>query len=57
MATKSIYKNITIKSKPLAEKLISALENAERESGKEIIFFKRHHTATTEEIKNILECK
>ena len=36
MATKSITKNVVIRSKPLARNFVRALENAEGKSSKEI---------------------
>lgn len=36
MATKSIYKNVNLKSKVLTKGLVEALEHAEEKKGKEV---------------------
>ena len=43
MATKSITKNVVIRSKPLARNFVRALENAEGKSSKNVVVDKTVH--------------
>lgn len=43
MATKSITKNVVIRSKPLARNFVRALENAEGKSSKTVVVDKTVH--------------
>ncbi|MFR1823121.1 MAG: hypothetical protein ACLSXJ_07115 [Clostridium saudiense] len=51
MATKSIYKNVNIKSKDLTKGLINALEYGMGKKAKEVIFTKAVEEVKGEDIK------
>lgn len=51
MATKSIYKNVNIKSKDLTKGLINALEYGMGKKAKEVIFTKSVEEVKGEDIK------
>ncbi|MCL2355585.1 MAG: hypothetical protein FWC70_00320 [Defluviitaleaceae bacterium] len=51
MATKSMIKSVNIKNKRLAEGLVSALENAEKKSSKEVVLQRRLDEVKGENIK------
>lgn len=53
MATKSIYKDITIKSKPLARNFISALENAKNKKSKQVTLRKKYTKLDKSRIKDM----
>ena len=53
MATKSIYKAIRVKDPSLCRRLVSALENAKSDRGKEVIFSKRVTTVKGEDINKM----
>lgn len=53
MATRSIYKNVSIKDGKLGKKLISALENAQKFQGKEVTYSKKHKEIRKDQIKDI----
>lgn len=51
MATKSIYKNVNIKSKDLTKGLLNALEHGMGKKAKEVIFTKAVEEVKGEDIK------
>lgn len=53
MATKSIYKNVTVTDKSFGRALISALESAEKKKTKKVDIKKPFSEATKEQIKEI----
>lgn len=53
MATRSIYKNVSIKDGKLGKKLILALENAQKFQGKEVTYSKKHKEIRKDQIKDI----
>lgn len=53
MATKSILKNVDIKSKVLGRSLIIALENAEGKSSKEVTLSRTYKDIRGDKIKEI----
>lgn len=54
MATKSITKNVVMRTKPLARNFVHALENAEGKSSKEVVVDKTVHEIKGETLrKNI----
>ena len=55
MATKSIYKDVRIKDPSLCRRFVSALENAESDRGKEVVFSKRVTTVKGEDIKKMFK--
>lgn len=56
MATKSIYKDVRIKDPALCRRLVSALENAKSDKGKEVVFSKRVTTVKGEDINKMFSC-
>lgn len=56
MATKSIYKDVRIKDPSLCRRLVSALENAKSDKGKEVVFSKRVTTVKGEDINKMFSC-
>ena len=52
MATKSIYKNVTIKRKNLCQDLVSALEQAKEKPAKQVQVSKRVEEVKKEQIKS-----
>ena len=55
MATKSIYKNVSIKSRSLARGLISALENAQNKKKKEVVLSKSLQSVSKDKIAEIFK--
>lgn len=55
MATSSIMKNITINNKKSSQKLISALENADKKKSIEVSFSKQHREIRGSMIKEIFK--
>lgn len=53
MATKSIYKNVVIKNKQLGKNLVSALENAQDISSKNVQLSKTYREIKKEQIKDL----
>lgn len=53
MATKSVLKNITIKTKATSRSLISALEHADKKSSKEVVFSRGIRTADRAMIQSL----
>ncbi|ADZ83601.1 hypothetical protein [Cellulosilyticum lentocellum] len=53
MATKSIYKNVTIKNRTLSHALVRALENASGKQSKEVRLSKECRELKKDEIKSI----
>ncbi len=53
MATKSIYKNVNIKSKVLARNLVSALENAEGKKSQNVIFTKSFQEVKGDDLRKL----
>ena len=53
MATKSITKNVVVRSKPLAKNFIRAVENAHGKASKEVVISKTVHTLKGETLKDI----
>ncbi|NLO38045.1 MAG: hypothetical protein GX115_00970 [Ruminiclostridium sp.] len=53
MATKSILKDININEKHMGCNFISALENAEDKSCKEVVLSKTYNTIRREQIKSL----
>ena len=57
MATSSIYKNVVVKNKVLAQGLVSALENAQNKKSKEVHFSRDIENVPKSEIKKMFEDK
>lgn len=57
MATKSILKNIVISDNKSAERLVRALERAEKRKVRPFIFQKKSHDMSAEEMRKIFETK
>lgn len=57
MATKSILKNININKKRLGRNFVSALENAENKSSKEVIISKSCTALKRDQIKSVFGAK
>lgn len=55
MATKSIYKNVNVKSKVLARNLVSALENAENKTAKEVKLTKSFREVKGDDLKKLFD--
>ncbi|CAM4460566.1 hypothetical protein QP794_28110 [Paenibacillus sp. UMB7766-LJ446] len=55
MATSSIMKSITIDSKKNSQKLISALENADKKGSVEVSFSKQHREIRGKMIREIFK--
>ncbi|MBY0117838.1 hypothetical protein [Paenibacillus xylanexedens] len=55
MATSSIMKNITVESKKGSQKLISALENADKKGSIEVSFTKKHREIRGSGIKELFK--
>lgn len=55
MATKSIYKNITVKNKRFGHALISALESAKKKKAKDVQLSRTFTEAKKNQIKDIFE--
>lgn len=55
MATKSITKNVVMRTKPLARNFVHALENAEGKSSKEVVVDKTVHEIKGETLRKIFE--
>lgn len=53
MATKSITKNVVVRSKPLARNFIRAVENAHGKSCKEVVMTKTVHELKGQTLKDI----
>lgn len=53
MATKSIYKNVSIKSRPLGKGLVLALENAKNKKSKEVVLSKKCQSIHKDKIKEL----
>ena len=53
MATKSIYKNISVKNKDFGRALISALENAHKKQAKDVQISRSFSEASKAQIKEI----
>lgn len=53
MATKSILKNINIKSRKTSTSLVNALENASKKKAKKIEYSRGIRVASSEDIKKI----
>lgn len=53
MASKSIYKNINIKSLSMCKRLVNALENAKNKSSKEVIYQKKVTEIKGSKIKDL----
>jgi hypothetical protein len=53
MATKSITKNVVMRSKPLAKGFVRALENAEGKSSKHVEMSKTVHVLTGDKLQEI----
>ena len=53
MATKSVLKNININEKHLGRNFVSALENAENKSYKEVVISKSYSTLKRDQIKSL----
>lgn len=53
MATKSILKNINIKSRKTTVSLLNALENAKKKGSKKFEYSRGIRTASSEDIKKI----
>lgn len=53
MATKSITKNVVIRSKPLARNFVRALENAEGKSSKTVVVDKTVHEIKGDALRDI----
>jgi hypothetical protein len=54
MATKSIYKNVVIKNSSLSRTLVSALENAQNKTSKDVRLSKSCRGLKRGQIKDIL---
>jgi hypothetical protein len=55
MATRSIFKDVTITGARACRDLLSALENAESKRGKDIVLSQKAQTVRAGEIKKILQ--
>jgi len=55
MATKSIYKDVRIKSRPACRSLVNALEKAKRFPGKDVQLQKKCREIFGEDIKKLFE--
>ncbi len=53
MATKSITKNVVLRTKPLAKNFICAVENAENKSSKIVVMSKTVHELKGQTLKEI----
>jgi len=53
MATKSIYKDVRIKDPALCKKFVRALENAERNSVKNVVLTRQHENIAGPSIKKL----
>lgn len=53
MATKSITKNVVVRSKPLARNFIKAVENAQGKSSKTVVMSKTVHELKGDKLKEI----
>lgn len=53
MATKSIYKSVSIKSRPLGNGLVSALENAKNKKAKPVVISKKVVDIKKDKIREI----
>lgn len=53
MATKSITKNVVVRSKPLARNFIRAVENAQGKSSKNVVMTKTVHEIKGSKLKDI----
>ena len=53
MATKSITKNVVLRTKPLAKNFIRAVENAENKSSKTVVMSKTVHELKGQTLKEI----
>ena len=54
MATKSVYKEIRVKDKKFCRSIVSALENAQRKRGNEVVLSKSVRTIPKDSIKEFL---
>ena len=57
MATKSIYKNINIRTKETCRRLANALENASDKQAKDVVFSKKVREVKKEDIKKLFTLK
>jgi len=57
MATKSILKNVNIKTNSSARKLASALEQSKQKSSESVVQSRAYHYANSEDIKKIFAHK
>jgi hypothetical protein len=53
MATKSIYKSVTIRNKQLGRNLVNALEHAQKKSSKDVVLQKKFQEIKGDKIKEI----
>ncbi|MBQ2663787.1 MAG: hypothetical protein IJG16_06525 [Clostridia bacterium] len=53
MATKSIYKNISVKNRSFCRTLVSALENAQKKKAKDVQLSRTFSEVKNEDIKSI----
>ena len=57
MATKSMTKNVVVRSKPLARNFIRAVENAERKTGKDVLMSRSVHELKGSVLKEMFSKK
>lgn len=57
MATKSITKNVVIRTKPLTRNFVRALENAEGKSSKTVVVDKTVHEIKGDTLREMFEKK
>lgn len=57
MATKSILKNVNINDRHLGRNFVSALENAESKSSKEIVISKSCSVVKRDQVKSLFGAK
>lgn len=57
MATKSITKNVVIRTKPLARNFVRVLENAEGKSSKTVVVDKTVHEIKGDTLREMFEKK
>lgn len=57
MATKSMTKNVVVRSKPLARNFIRAVENAERKTGKDVFMTRSVHELKGSVLKEMFSKK
>lgn len=57
MATKSITKDVVVRSKPLAKNLVRALENAQNKNSKEVVMSRTVHEIKGENLREMFGSK